>query len=595
MEVICYIRVIPLGSTMRASAATAYGPTHDEVRAALTRILADRNFIRSERMRRFLLLTVERTLEGGAQEISEYVLGREVFDRNKNYDPRIDSIVRVEARRLRSKLAEYYRKAGANDPVRIEYHPGSYVPVFRYSTTFLQTPAGLNPRTVAVLPFVSIGGDAGQEFFCDGMTEDILNALAAIPNLSIVARTSVFHFKGVQLDVRDIGARLGAGTVVEGSVRKSGDDLRISVKVINAATGLMLWSGNFDRQLTDVFILQNEIAQAIAGALRVTLQPAHPRNSNLDAYMFYLKGRYYWNQMSQAGMQTALESFANSIAVYPDYAPSHAALADAYGHLTVWGAIPPLEGAARARREALEALRLDETLADAHATLGGIVSIFDWNWEEGEQLLRRAIELQPSNVHALELDSLQRLYRGRFAEARSAIDQALVLDPLSSRGRRIKAWQSYYRRHYEEAIAILTEEIPLDATSHEGQVMLAWNSIRLGRFEEAIAKAQGLPEGPFLSVKLGVLGEAYAGAGEVARAESIVKELDELARSGYVSLRSRVYVHCGLGEWERVLPDLERCYEDHSPWLATLKVDPRFDPLREEERFIELLRSMGLG
>lgn len=580
---------------MQAMAATAYGPTQDEVRAEVTKILADRNFIRSERLRRFLLTTVEWTLGGTAQEISEYKLGREVFDRNHSYDPRIDSIVRVEARRLRTKLSRYYQESGASDPVVIEFRAGSYVPEFRYATRIHAPGAALNPRTVAVLPFVSIGNDASQEFFCDGITEDILNALAAIPNLSVVARTSVFHFKGVNLDVREIGARLGAGTVVEGSVRKLGDDLRISVKVINAATGLLLWSGNFDRQMTDVLLLQGEIAQAIASALRVTLAPAHPQSANLDAYMFYLKGRYYWNQMSQAGIQTALEHFAKSVALYPDYAPSHAALADAYGHLTVWGAIPPLEGAARARQAALEALRLDEGLADARATLGGITSIFDWNWDEGEGLLKTVIDMQPSNVHALELYSLLLLYRGRFAEALSSVERALQLDPLSPRGMRIKAWHSYYRRQYEEAIGILNREIPLDATSHEGQCMLGWNYIRLGRYGEALAQAESLPEGPFLAVKLGALGEAYAAAGDTAKALEIVNQLDELAKSGYVSLRSRVYIHCGMGDWENVFPDLERSYQDHSPWLATLKVDPRFDAVREQGRFLDLLARMRLS
>jgi TolB-like protein len=313
-----------------------YGPSPDEVRAQLAKILADKIFIRSERLRRFLVATVERTLAGETQHISEYTLGREVFDRNKNYDPRIDSIVRVEARRLRAKLTKYYQDSGATDPVVIEFHQGSYVPGFRYAATPLLPSAALNPRTVAVLPFLNISDDPGQELFCDGITEEVLNALTAVPELSVVARTSVFYFKGANIDVREIGARLGAGTVIEGSVRKVDHSLRISVKVVNASTGLLLWSGNFDRELADVFTLQSEIAGAIANTLRVTLAPAHPQAANLEAYTFYLKGRYYWNQMSQEAIQAALQQFANAIALYPDYAPPYAALADAYGHLTVW-------------------------------------------------------------------------------------------------------------------------------------------------------------------------------------------------------------------------------------------------------------------
>jgi len=576
-------------------APQAIGPTPEEVRAELARILADKSFIRSERLRRFLQMTVDKTLAGEQQHISEYALGREVFDRKSSYDPRIDSIVRVEARRLRHKLGEYYQHAGAADPVVIELHQGSYVPVFRHALKLALPPHGLNPRTVAVLPFLNFSADIGQEFFCDGITEEILDALTSIGELNVVARTSVFHFKGANLDVREIGARLGAGTVIEGSVRKEDHHLRISVKAINASTGLLLWSGNFDRELAAVFTLQSEIAQAIADALRVTLAPAKPPSPNLEAHTFYLKGRYYWNQMSQEGIRDALEQFTKAIALYPDYAPPYAALADAYGHLAVWGAIPPMEGAARAREAALEALRLDDRHADACATLGGVTSLFEWRWDEGERLLRRAIELQPSNVHALELSSLHLMYRGRFAEAMVAIEKALQLDPLSSRGVRIKGWCHYFQRQYDQAVATLSGEIPLDAASHEGQCLLGWVYLRQGHNPEALEQFKNLPEGPFLAVKLGALGEAYARSGEIPQAEEALAKLDQLAQHGYVSLRSRVYILSGLGDWERVFPDLERSYAEHAPWLATVGVDPRFDPIQQDERFVDLLRRMGLA
>lgn len=580
---------------MQPTASRAYAPAPDEVRAQLARILADKQFLRSERLRRFLLMTVERTLSGDAERISEYHLGREVFDRNKNYDPRIDSIVRVEARRLRGKLTQYYKGAGAEDPVVIEFQQGSYVPVFRYAVKPLLAARSLSPRTVAVLPFLNISADPGQDFFCDGITEEILNALTTIPELNVVARTSVFFFKGAHVDVREIGARLGAGTVVEGSVRKVDSSLRISVKAVNASTGLLLWSGNFDRELADVLTVQSEIAHAIADALRVTLAPPAPRRVNLEAHTFYLKGRYYWNQMSQEGIRGALEHFTKAIASYPDYAPPYAALADAYGHLTVWGAIPPAEGALRARKAALEALRLDDRMADACATLGGVTSLFEWRWDEGERLLRRAIDLQPSNVHAYELYSLHLMYRARFEEASAAIERALQLDPLSARGVRVKAWCHYYQRQYDQAVAILQGEIPLDAASHEGRCLLGWTLIRQRRCAEAIEQLASLPEGPFLPVKLGALGEAYACAGRPQEAKKALRGLDELAHSDYVSLRSRVYILAGLGDWNSVFPDFERSFRDHSPWLATVNVDPRFDPIRKDPRFIDLLHRLGLA
>ena len=575
-------------------ASRVRGPSPEEVRAQLAKILSDSTFVRSERLRRFLLMTVEKTLSGETADISEYTLGREVFDRNRDYDPRIDSIVRVEARRLRNKLDHYYRTAGSTDPIVIDIQQGSYVPRFRYTNAEPAAPA-VDPKTVAVLPFMNMSAAQEQEFFCDGITEEIINTLSRVPELHVVARTSVFYFKNTFLDVREIGARVGAGTVIEGSVRRADHNVRIAVKVINASTGLTLWSGNFDRELGDVFLLQTEIATAIADTLRVTLNPARSNAGNLEAYSFFLKGRYYWHQRSQRGAQEALESFAKAIELNPDYAPPYAALADAYGHFTFWGAIPPREGAERAKQAAERALRLDDTMADAYATLGGLASLFDWKWEEGERLLRRAIDLEPSNVHALELFSIHLMYLGRFAEAQAAIERALQLDPLSARGVRFKAFNHYYQGQFEQAIEVLRKETPLDATSHEGDTLLGWSLIRLGRYEEAITVFERLPDGPFLPVKLGALGEAYGAAGRSEDAREAIRKLDQLAESSYAPLRSWAYIYAGMGDWDQALGKLEEAYQNRSPWMATLKVDPRFDPVRQDARFKDLLARLELG
>ncbi len=578
-------------------------PSPAEVRTQLAAILKSRIFIRSERLCRFLRLTVERVLAGESDQIKEYLIGREVFDRDQRYDPRIDSIVRVEARRMRAKLLQYYREIGHSDPVVIEVSHGSYVPTFRYPSTAGAGNAAaeaLNPKTIAVLPFVNLSPDPEQDFFCDGITVEILDALSTVPELNVVARTSVFHFKGTSLDVRDIGAQLRAGTVIEGSVRKADGSLRISAKVIDASTGLSLWSGVFDRAMNDVFAVQTEIARAIADSLRVTLAPPPDTShtawtgGNLQAYMFYLKGRHYWNQMSQEGIQNALKQFDQAILLFPGYAPPYAALADAYAHLTVWGAIEPGEGTRRAKQAVLEALRLDPRLADACATLGGILSLFEWRWEEGSRQLRRAIELQPSNVHAHEIYALHLMYRGAFPEALVCIERALQLDPLSPRGVRIKAWSHYYQRQYDQAVKILTAALPLDATNHEVQCMLGWTFLRQGRFEQALDLFRDLPEGPFLSVKLGALGEAYAFSGKIAEAQEELHKLHALAATGYVSPRSRCYIYVGLGDWDRLFADLEQAYADHCPWMSPLNVDPRFDPIRGDPRFVSLLTRMNL-
>src|SRR5580700_9517767 len=260
-----------------AARGSEIDPTEEQVRAHLAKILASEMFVRSDRLCRFLNLTVERTLAGEAAQISEYIVGRDVFDRDQRYDPQIDSIVRVEARRLRNKLREYYNGPGTADPVVITFPKGTYVPVFSTAAPAAGvriTSPDLDPRTIAVLPFVNLSSEPDQDFFCDGITEEILNALTAVPELNVVARTSVFYFKGANADVREIGDRLGAGTVIEGSVRKAGSQLRICAKAIKASDGLTLWSDTFDRDLADVFAIQDEIARAVAGALRVSLAPS---------------------------------------------------------------------------------------------------------------------------------------------------------------------------------------------------------------------------------------------------------------------------------------------------------------------------------
>ena len=575
-------------------------PSGDEIRAQLEKILSSRGFVRSERLRRFLRFTVSHTLAGDLDQISEQGLGLDVFDRKDGYDPQIDSIVRVEARRLRKKLDDYYQGPGVQDPVEIALPKGSYIPIFRYATP--NPPprkSALDVKTVAVLPFVNLSPDPDQDFFCDGITEEILNALTTISELNVVARTSVFFFKGASGDVREIGERLGAGTVIEGSVRKSDGRLRISAKAIDASTGLTQWSETFERDLTDVFAIQDEIARATASSLRVSLAApdlATAPARDFEGYMLYLRGRYYWNQMSQEGVKSALNEFTRAVQLFPNYAPPYAALADAYGHLASWGAIPPGEATTRAKKAAEDALRLDEHQAEAYATLGGIVSFFEWKWEEGAALLKRAIELQPSNVHVHELNALYFLYRGDFARTLVCLDKALQLDPLSPRGLRFKVWYFYYQRRYDEAIHALRTALPAgrDATDREALFLFGSVHTRQGRYAEAIQVLSKLPEGPFLVTKLGALGEANALAGNVDEARAALKVLDALASTEYVSPRSAISIYAALREWDRAFEELDKACTDHCPWMPSINVDPRFDPVRTDPRFSDLLRRMRL-
>jgi adenylate cyclase len=424
--------------------------------------------------------------------------------------------------------------------------------------------------------------------------------LTAVPELNVVARTSVFYFKGANADVREIGERLGAGTVIEGSVRKAGTQLRICAKAIKASDGLTLWSDTFDRDLADVFAIQDEIARAVAGSLRVSLGPSpegSPRVRDFQGYMLYLRGRHYWNQMSLEGIENALDQFTRAVALFPNYTPPYAALADAYGHLASWGAIPPMEALEKGKRAAQDAVRMDQRSADALATLGSFISLFEWRWEEGTDLMSRALELEPSNVHAHELYGIQWLYRGDFPSASRCLDRALQLDPLSPRGLRFKAWFYFYQRQYDRAVDVLKTALPLgrDATNREVLCSLGWVHTIQGRYDQAIEILCSLPEGPFLVAKLGALGEAYARAGNTATACDALQRLQALSETGYVSPRGAIYIRAGLGDWDRAFQELDQACDDHCPWLPSIRVDPRFDSVRSDPRFERLIERMRLS
>ena len=581
-------------------------PSPQQIRSQLGRILDSNEFLRSDRLRRFLRFTVECVLSGETERIKEYTLGRDVFDRSVNFDPRVDSIVRVEARRLRRKLREYYRGEGAQDAVMTEFHSGSYVPSFRLTafaageSAAQEQPSPLNPRTVAVLPFRNLSPDPDQEYFCEGIAEEILNTLTTIPQLNVVARTSSFRFQGSSVDVREIGNQLHAGTVIEGSVRKADNQLRIAAQVIDTAQGVLLWSGTFDRELNDVFRVQDEIALAIAESLHVTLavRMSGPITSNqpaLEAYTLLLKGRHFWNQVSQEGVQQALREFTSAISLYPDYAPPYAALSEAYLKITFWGAVAPGIGIERSRQAALEAVRLDPRIADAHAFLGVIATTYDWHWSEGRALLQRANDLQPSNMNAISYCGLHHVFLGQFEEAWQLVNRSSELDPLSPWSFRNQAWTYYYERRYEAAYRAMSRAIELDPDFREGQFMLAYAQLRQGRFDDAIALLLALPAGPYEATKWGALGEAYASAGNIALAESALEKLDEIAQTGYVSPINHASIFAGLQDWDRMFQALERAFGEHTPWLSAILVEPRYDPIRSDARFATLLARMNLA
>src|SRR6516164_9715456 len=325
----------------------------------------------------------------------------------------------------------------------------------------------LNPQTVAVLPLHNQSGDPEQEYFCDGITDDIIYALSRIPSLNVIGHASVFAFKGLAQDARDFGAKLGAGTVVDGTVRNSGKRLKVFTEMLDATTGEVLWAQTYERTLNDVFAVEAEIAEAVARVLQMTLAPLTSRRlirsaPNMDAYLLYLQGRQAWNRMSADGYQTAAEILERATAMFPSYASAYAGLADAYMSLALWGLARPREVFPKALKAAQHALKLDPSLPHAYSSLGTATAFYERRWEEGLAYARTATELEPSYSFGQHVYAVCLLARGQMEKAQDHLELAVDLDPLSVRAHRSLGWMLYLARRSASAEQWLKAALVLD-------------------------------------------------------------------------------------------------------------------------------------
>ena len=456
-------------------------------------------------------------------------------------------------------------------------------------------------RRVAVLPFVNASPDPGNEYLSDGITDELIDALSKVDGLSVSSRTSVFALKGKPQDVRAIGALLDVSAVLEGSVRQSGDRLRITAQLTSTDDGRLLWSQRYDRSLEDVFALQDEIARTIVTTLRGTLfaDLAAPRlkryTDNVAAYSLYLRGRYEWNKRTNEGVVDAIAYFERAIAADPRYALAYTGLADSYALQLDYRSVPVAEGFAHAKQYARRALELDDTLAEAHASLAWALFINDWDWEGAAAEFRRSIELDPRYATARQWHAFLLASRGRLDDAVIEAHTALELDPASVSVRRTVGWVYFYTRRYEQAIHHLARAIPMNPVADETLrvlgLCLALHG-NLGEAERTLREALALPSaGTYTAATLGyVLGRA----GQRAEAERILADLTGRAERGYVSAVAFATLHLGLGDWDAALEWAERSYEERRGWLAYLRVNPLLDPLRGNPRFDALVRKMRL-
>lgn len=594
------------GSSQEVSAAAA--------QEQVTRILASRHFAKAERLRRFLEFVVQETLRGLAPEIKETVIGVEVFGRPAaTYDPRMDPIVRVQAGRVRAKLEAYYAEEGSDDRVLIELPRGQYVPRFglrlaapRQAGAAASTgPAVWQTNTIAVLPFVNLSADPADEYFSDGLTEELAHALARVPSLRVTARRSAFRFKGQNHDVRQIGRTLGAGKIVEGSVRKLGDRLRIIVQLVNAADGYEVWSGSYDRTVGDVFALQAEVAEAVRTALKGRVPERRGPNTDgrttpVDALTYYLWGRFHWNKRSEAGLRAGIAHFGDAARVDPGFARAYSGLADCYIMLAMSGAERPRAVMPLARDAAMRAAELDHQLVEAHTSLAVVRANFDWDRGAAEDAFQQALECDATYAtlhHWYGLYSLAPEHR--FDEAEDEIEWAARLDPVSLPINLGHAQVFLLANNCRAAVAQCNKVLALDPSYYRAHWFLGIAHDRLGNSAAAIealetARTKGAGERAFQARILGALGHAYAAAGQGDRASAILAEMTGLSSTSYVDPFEIAQIHAGLGDTEAALADLEAAAAERSGYLVFSGCWPAFEELRPLPRFQALLETMGL-
>ncbi len=456
-------------------------------------------------------------------------------------------------------------------------------------------------RAIAVLPLVNESADPENEYFSDGMTDELIAALAQVEGLRVVSRRSVFALKNEQIDVRAIGAKLGVSAVIEGTVRKIGTRLRITVQLTDVTEGIHLWSERYDRELEDVFSVQEEIAQTIVSKLRETLVEnigdTVPKRytENITAYNLYLKGRYHWNRRSREGIDEAIKYFESAIAQDPDYALAYSGLADSYALHLDYQEQPVAEGMRRAKGEAVKALELDESLAEAHTSLGWVTFVHDWDWPTALREFERAIELNPRYATAHQWYAWLLVALGRTDEGLKHGRTALELDPASVSIRRSAGWLYYYARQPDIALIHLRRSIAMDPTAEENHRLLGLAYMQKGLHGAAAAS---FDESLMLSERsanaVAALGYLEALRGRRDETRRLLDELTERAATTFVSPVPFVVLHVALDDTEEALRYLQQAYEQRRGWLAYLNVEPVLDRLRDLPEFQQLVRAMRL-
>jgi TolB-like protein/tetratricopeptide (TPR) repeat protein len=625
----------------------------EAVRAELERVLSSHLFRNARGQSRFLKYVVEESLNGRATNLKEYTIGVEVFDRGETFDPRVNNVVRAEANRIRTKLARFYEE-GSNRAVRIDLPKGGYAPAFSAPATALQTnsnavveniehKADAAPQSrrawmvacgvgllagalivrlvsgtliswlgagttgdvasIAVLPFVNLNGQS-EEFLSDGFTDELINSLGRIPGLHVVARTSAFQYKGKNVDVRKIGRELNVKRLLEGTIRRDGDRVRITAQLDDTSNGYRVWSRSFDHEGPGFLGMQREISQAIVDALGFELAAGRdpvvvkaasnrPDLGNTEAYQSYLKGVYFSNKHTGESVERAISFFEEAIALSPDYAPAYSGLARSYSMLPSFTRTPTLDIVEKWKAAALKAAELDPSLGEAHVSLAENYET-SYDWQSAEREFAIAFKLDPGNAEAYRAYSAYLAKTGNLDAAIAQARKAVDFDPVSAHASNALGKYLYQARRFDESIDQYKNSLQLDSNegiSHQG---LALVFLEKKIYHNAIAESEScsriMNRDPFIT---GQIGYAYAVSADVPRAQEILSGLlAEPSKRGTVSL-AVANVYLGLRDRGKALDWLERAVDQHEMRLF-VQGDPIYDPLRADVRFAALLRRMNL-
>jgi len=453
--------------------------------------------------------------------------------------------------------------------------------------------------SIAVLPFANETADPNAEYLSDGISESLINSLSQLPGVKVIARSSAFKFKGTEADLKEVAKALGVQAILTGRVTQRGENLSISVELVNASDKTRMWGEQYDRKLSDLLPIQREIASEIVEKLKIKVSgegqgPAKHYTESNEAYQLYLKGRFYWNKRTAEALKKSIEYFNQAIDRDPRFALAYAGLADCY--VVPANRLPPREAMPKAKAAAIRALELDETLAEAHASLGRVLAAYDWDWTSAEKEYKRAIELNPRYAVAHQWYGGYLAVMGRSDEAIAERKRAVELEPLSPIINFELGLAFYFARDYDRAIEQFQKTLELDQNFPAAHNYLPAAYEQKGMYTEAVAefkKAILLTGGSEWSISRAGLGHLYAVTGKKSEARTVLDELKQTSKQEYLPASSIALIYVGLGEKDQAFAWLDKAYEQRAFQMQWIKIEPRWDGLRSDPRFEDLMRRMG--